>query len=138
LNSMNSISSINALAQYINAENRAMAALAAAGAAGTGFAGGLHPAVEALDLSGLMGGCGPLSPDAGCSSVSSGLGDPTSWSTVVPVHLLPFMSQVCVGAVGLQKHARKTRDAGSDHQKCMQGSGLGSSSVSVCQHTAWK
>lgn len=86
----------SALAQHHSAPNSAMAALAAAGMGQCGFAGGLHPAVEAMDLAGLFAG-GPLSPDAagGSSSVGSGLGDPSSWSTVIPVHLLPMVSQVC-------------------------------------------
>jgi hypothetical protein len=50
----------SALAQHHSAPNSAMAALAAAGMGQCGFAGGLHPAVEAMDLAGLFAG-GPLS-----------------------------------------------------------------------------
>jgi hypothetical protein len=72
-----------------------MAALAAVGMGQYDFAHGLHPAVEGLDLAGLYAG-GPLSPDAagGSSRVGFGLGDPSTWSTVIPVHLLPMVGQV--------------------------------------------
>jgi hypothetical protein len=104
----------SALAQHHSAPNSAMAALAAAGMGQCGFAGGLHPAVEAMDLAGLFAG-GPLSPDAagGSSSVGSGLGDPSSWSTVIPVHLLPMVSQVCgqfqVDSTAISRPCRSSR-----------------------------
>lgn len=99
---------LTALAQQYNlSESRAaMTALLGAGAGaspgcgcaqgvqGGSFVGGVHPALDALDFSGLLGS-GPLSPDtANCSSAGSGLGDPSDWHTFVPVHLLPTVSKV--------------------------------------------
>lgn len=56
--------------------------------------GGMHPALDALDLSGLLGS-GPFSPDTGNWGIDgSGLSDPSNWNTFVPVHLLPMMKQV--------------------------------------------
>jgi hypothetical protein len=84
---------LNALAQ----QNRSMAAAAAAAAAANaascmlhpgGFVGGPHPGSEALHMSGFMGG--PLSPER----FNSGLGDPSTWNTVIPAHMLPMISQV--------------------------------------------
>jgi hypothetical protein len=85
---------LNALGQ----QNRSMAAAAAAAAAanaascmlhpGGVFVGGPHPGSEALDMSGFAGG--PLSPER----FNSGLGDPSTWNTVIPAHMLPMISQV--------------------------------------------
>jgi hypothetical protein len=85
---------MSALAQQHSNQDSAMAALTAAGMGQGGSVGGLHPAVEALHLCGLYAG-GPLSPDAagGSSSVGSGLWDPSSCSSVIPMHLLPMVSQ---------------------------------------------
>jgi hypothetical protein len=92
---------LSTLAQH----NRALAAAAAGAAADSGpllpgplllpgsCVGGPHPAVEALEVSGWRGG--PLSPDSSSSSATCALGDPSSWASLVPVHLLPMMNQVC-------------------------------------------
>ena len=52
---------------------------------------GLHPAVEALDVLGLLPG---HLTDSCSSNPGPGLTEPSSWGSVIPVHLLPMMSQV--------------------------------------------
>jgi len=65
---------------------------AAAAATGCGFLqqgglGGAHPALEALDVSGIL-------PHPVSDSSSVGPGDPVSWGSVIPVHLLPMVTMV--------------------------------------------
>ena len=73
--------------QHINAVHTRATAAAAAGC--TLVPTTLHPAVEALDVLGMLPG--PLTDS--CSS-KSGLAEPSSWGSAIPVQLLPMMHQV--------------------------------------------
>jgi len=81
------VQQLSAIAQ----QSRAVAAAAAA-ATGCGFLqqgglGGSHPALEALDISGLL-------PHPVTDSNSVGLGDPSSWGNIIPIHPLPMVTTV--------------------------------------------
>jgi hypothetical protein len=100
---------------YVALQNHRAAAAAALSGALRGLPmpfGGIHPAVEALDVSACMlppmpaTSAGDVLSPLGCGQH---LGDPASWGSVIPVHMPSMlMSQVSVvcGRAGMRQPLR--------------------------------